>query len=141
MALEPDINLCTVRIGKDWGGLAFVVIAMSIIVGGLASARWFFLASLAGGAAVSVAVAWRTRHPARRFWRPLTLGLRDASTSQAGDEVMPIYEYECGACNHRFSETLSLRELEHHKAQCPQCKSENVQRVLSQVSVKTSRKS
>jgi putative FmdB family regulatory protein len=61
--------------------------------------------------------------------------------AQAGDEAMPIYEYECGACNHRFSETLSIRELEHHKARCPQCKSENVQRVLSQVSVKTSRKS
>jgi len=54
---------------------------------------------------------------------------------------MPIYEYECGACNHRFSETLSLRELENHKAKCPQCKSDNVQRVLSTVSVKTSRKS
>jgi len=141
MALEPDINLCTVRIGGDWGGLAFVVIALTIIVGGLASARWFFLASLAGGAAVSLAVAWSTRHPTRRFWRPLTLGLRGRLPSQAGDEAMPIYEYECVACNHKFSETLSIRELEHHKARCPRCGSEKVERVLSQISVKTSRKS
>lgn len=141
MALEPEINLCTVRIGGDWGGLAFVVATLLIIVGGLTSARWFFLASLAGGIAVSVAIAWQTRHPARRFWRPVTLGLRGTSPSQAGDEAMPIYEYECSACNHRFSETLSIRELENHKARCPQCGSENVQRVLSQISVKTSRKS
>ncbi len=54
---------------------------------------------------------------------------------------MPIYEYECGACNHRFSETLSIRELATHKPRCPRCGSEDVQRVVSQVSVKTSRKS
>ncbi len=141
MALDPEINLCTVRIGGDWGGLVFVMVALAIIVGGLTSARPFFVASLAGGAAVSVAAAWVTRHPAHRFWRPLTLGICGASTSEAGDETMPIYEYECEACRHRFSETLSIHEHDTHKPRCPQCGSESVQRVVSQVSVKTSRKS
>ena len=54
---------------------------------------------------------------------------------------MPIYEYECEACSHRFSETLSIREHETHKPRCPQCGSDNVERVVSQVSVKTQRKS
>ncbi len=141
MALKPEINLCTVRIGGDWGGLVFVLVALSIIVGGLASARSFFVVSLAGGAAVSVAMAWLTRHPARRFWRPLTLGLCSGSTSRSGGEAMPIYEYECEACHRRFSETLSIREHDTHQPRCPECGSDNVQRVVSQVSVKTQRKS
>ena len=54
---------------------------------------------------------------------------------------MPTYEYECAACGQRFTETLSIRELEGHKTRCPHCQSEDVQKLLSHVSVKTSRKS
>jgi hypothetical protein len=63
MARDPEINLCSLRIGGEWAGLAFVAITLLIIVGGLPSARWFFVASLAGGVTVGAALAWCRRHP------------------------------------------------------------------------------
>ncbi len=53
---------------------------------------------------------------------------------------MPTYEYRCEACGHEFVQVLSISEHDEHKPQCPECKSDNVERVLGAVFVKTSRK-
>jgi putative FmdB family regulatory protein len=54
---------------------------------------------------------------------------------------MPTYEYACNACNHNFSLVMSLAQLAEKKVSCPKCKSEDVKRLLSAFSAKTSRKS
>lgn len=41
---------------------------------------------------------------------------------------MPIYEFTCNECNNRF-ETLVLNSRE--KAQCPQCHSEKLKKMIS----------
>ncbi len=41
---------------------------------------------------------------------------------------MPIYEYQCGHCDHEF-EKLVLSSSE--KVSCPKCKSKKVSRVMS----------
>jgi putative FmdB family regulatory protein len=56
---------------------------------------------------------------------------------------MPIYEFECGECNHRFQEIMSVNDWEKKQKKgftCPECKSKNVDEVLS-ASVQTSKKS
>lgn len=47
---------------------------------------------------------------------------------------MPIYEYKCKKCSNEFEELVfgSQPEIE-----CPSCKSDNVQRLLSVTAIKT----
>ena len=47
---------------------------------------------------------------------------------------MPLYEYQCKACQERFSEILSIKESDDVPA-CPSCGSEDVQKLVSSVSV------
>jgi putative FmdB family regulatory protein len=55
---------------------------------------------------------------------------------------MPAYEYVCKDCNHRFTVFISIKEFEAKpKIKCPQCQSDNVQKKLSEFTVKTSKKS
>lgn len=54
---------------------------------------------------------------------------------------MPVYEYECQACRHVFTVTLSVKQHDEKTAKCPQCGSANLQQLLSGISAKTSRKS
>lgn len=42
---------------------------------------------------------------------------------------MPTYEYECGACGHRFEKYQSMTEKAIKK--CPQCGKVKVQRMIS----------
>jgi len=42
---------------------------------------------------------------------------------------MPTYEYECGACGHRFEKFQSMTEKPVRK--CPACSENKVQRVIS----------
>ncbi len=42
---------------------------------------------------------------------------------------MPIYEFECGKCNHRF-ETLVLSSGDTPSA-CPECKSKKIGKLIS----------
>jgi len=42
---------------------------------------------------------------------------------------MPTYEYECGACEHRFEKYQSMTEKAIKK--CPECGKAKVQRVIS----------
>jgi putative FmdB family regulatory protein len=42
---------------------------------------------------------------------------------------MPTYEYECGACEHRFEKYQSMNDKP--VKQCPECGKSKVQRVIS----------
>ena len=54
---------------------------------------------------------------------------------------MPVYDYVCRTCGHEFQ--VVERMSDHDKAPhpCPECKSEEVERVLAGVFVKTGKKS
>ena len=54
---------------------------------------------------------------------------------------MPTYEYRCQKCGHKFTEVMSVKELETKKVRCPKCSSQRVVRELSLFNAHTSRKS
>ena len=54
---------------------------------------------------------------------------------------MPIYEFKCNQCGHQFDLIESFDERSQHKEKCPNCNSQDVERVFAPVSVKTSKKS
>ena len=78
--------------------------------------------------------------PAHRVERLSPPGLEVPVRAQGG-ELMPTYEYRCGACGHGFITVMSISEHDKAKTPCPKCKSDNVQQAVSAVFVKTSRKS
>src|SRR3954465_2399520 len=45
---------------------------------------------------------------------------------------MPVYEYECGACSHRFEEWQKMSDKPIKT--CPKCKKKKVERLISQTS-------
>jgi len=51
---------------------------------------------------------------------------------------MPIYEFKCLDCGHVFEFLKLKKEDEKHEMKCPKCKSSEIERVLSTVSVITS---
>lgn len=53
---------------------------------------------------------------------------------------MPIYEYKCPECQHRFS-ILVRKAGDAAAAVCPECGCENSERIISQVSVGRSNQS
>ena len=50
---------------------------------------------------------------------------------------MPIYEFECSGCGHRFEELVLpwIKNDEPKAAECPACKGQDVHRVLSSFAV------
>ena len=50
---------------------------------------------------------------------------------------MPIYEYQCNACNHRFSKLFRAvtSSSEGLKPPCPQCQSVDTMRLISSFAV------
>ena len=54
---------------------------------------------------------------------------------------MPIYEFKCNNCDHQFDILESVKEHDQHKEKCPKCKSDDIERVLGDISVQTSKKS
>ena len=54
---------------------------------------------------------------------------------------MPVYEYECKKCGHRFERVESLGEHGSKRVSCPSCKSTSVRQLLGSVNVQTSKKS
>ncbi len=49
---------------------------------------------------------------------------------------MPIYEYYCSECNNEVSILfLSFSEASNSTQNCPKCKNNNLERILSQVSI------
>ena len=47
---------------------------------------------------------------------------------------MPVYEYQCEACNHCFTVLLHIKDSDEIQP-CPSCGSETVQKLISSVSV------
>ena len=47
---------------------------------------------------------------------------------------MPVYEYRCNTCQHKYSSILSIRESDDVPA-CPHCKGDDVQKLISSVAV------
>lgn len=45
---------------------------------------------------------------------------------------MPVYEYECSACGHRFEEWQKITDKPVKV--CPECKARKVERLISQTS-------
>ena len=43
---------------------------------------------------------------------------------------MPIFEYECKECGHRF-EILQMTKKDENDLRCPQCRAGNVIKILS----------
>jgi putative FmdB family regulatory protein len=54
---------------------------------------------------------------------------------------MPIYEYRCTQCDHRWSATASVGEHERDRPTCPECRSTAVEQVFTPFFAKTIRKS
>lgn len=55
---------------------------------------------------------------------------------------MAQYEFECKKCNHEFIVQQTFDEHDRHKTvKCPKCKSTSVRQLLSEIHVKTSKKS
>jgi putative FmdB family regulatory protein len=53
---------------------------------------------------------------------------------------MPLYEYVCRKCHHKFGEVLTLKEHDTKKIRCPKCHSENLQKVIEPFFAKTASK-
>lgn len=47
---------------------------------------------------------------------------------------MPVYEYQCESCDHRYSALVSIKDSEE-LPQCPRCGNEQVRKVPSSVAV------
>lgn len=54
---------------------------------------------------------------------------------------MPVYDYVCNDCRKNFEQTLSLREHDGNKMQCPHCGSKNVAQQAAAFYARTSKKS
>jgi putative FmdB family regulatory protein len=61
--------------------------------------------------------------------------------TRRGEGDMPTYEYECQACNRKFTLIQSISEHGKTKVTCPKCKSAKVKQRISGFTTKTSRKS
>jgi putative FmdB family regulatory protein len=55
--------------------------------------------------------------------------------------LMPSYEYHCRKCGQHFTTREKISEHDAGRAVCPQCKSSDVERVMSSFYAKTPRKS
>ena len=61
---RPEINLSSIPVGGDAGGLMFMVGSVAVLVAGLPMWRWFFGAAVLGGVLTAIAVfVWHTSHP------------------------------------------------------------------------------
>ena len=54
---------------------------------------------------------------------------------------MPIYEFECKKCGHKFDMAESIKQHDEHHEKCPKCKSTEINSLVSAVNVRTSKKS
>lgn len=53
---------------------------------------------------------------------------------------MPVYEYRCLNCKKRFEIYAPISEYDKLKPSCPNCQSENVQRIFGRINIKTESK-
>lgn len=63
---RPEINLSSIPVQANIGGLIFMVGSVFIVIAGLPSWYWFFLVAAVGGVLTGAAIfAWHARHPSR----------------------------------------------------------------------------
>jgi putative FmdB family regulatory protein len=48
---------------------------------------------------------------------------------------MPVYDFRCTECNHRFDLFMSYADYDKHETVCPSCGSSQIQRVIRKVRV------
>lgn len=48
---------------------------------------------------------------------------------------MPVYDFRCSNCQHRFAIFLTYAEYDRHQTVCPKCTSNQIQRVIRKVRV------
>lgn len=59
----PEINMSSIRIGGDLGGLIFAAGAVAILLIGVPGLRWFIgLSLLLAGVLATAVIAWRRVH-------------------------------------------------------------------------------
>lgn len=59
----PDINMSSIRVGGDLGGLIFAAGAVAILLIGVPGLRWFIGLSLPlAGVLATAVIAWRRVH-------------------------------------------------------------------------------
>jgi hypothetical protein len=64
---QPEINLSSIPVEGNLGGLMFMVGSMVVLVAGLPAWRWYFLAAPLGGILIaSLLGVWHLAHPSRR---------------------------------------------------------------------------
>jgi putative FmdB family regulatory protein len=56
---------------------------------------------------------------------------------QNWETKMPLYEYICRKCRHKFDEVLSVKEHDTKKIRCPKCQSEDLGKVIEPFFAKT----
>jgi putative FmdB family regulatory protein len=54
---------------------------------------------------------------------------------------MPAYEFECRKCGKEFTLVLSVSEYEKKGFTCPECRSQDVEQLVTSAQVITSKKS
>jgi putative FmdB family regulatory protein len=54
---------------------------------------------------------------------------------------MPSYDFECRKCRRQFTAAQSFEQHDHQKPKCPHCGSRDVRQLISEIHVKTSKKS
>ena len=54
---------------------------------------------------------------------------------------MPVYEYICKDCQHKFEAILTLKEHESKQVSCPKCNSRKIEQDVAEFFAVTSRKS
>lgn len=48
---------------------------------------------------------------------------------------MPVYDFRCEECKHRFEVFLTYAEYDKHQTVCPNCGSSNIRRIIRKVRV------
>jgi putative FmdB family regulatory protein len=78
---------------------------------------------------------------ARKRLRTDALGVSYTGEPFDPEGVMPSYDYRCRKCGQQFTTREKIAEHNSGAATCPECKSQEVERVMSSFYAKTPRKS
>lgn len=54
---------------------------------------------------------------------------------------MPLFEYVCTKCHHKFEAMLTLQEHESKQVSCPECNSRKIEQDVAEFFAVTTRKS
>ncbi len=54
---------------------------------------------------------------------------------QMGGWNMPVYDYKCDKCGHRFSQMVTIEERKN--VSCPECRSKEVKQIITGCAINT----